>query len=94
MDKLTEAKMIAAFERVAKKANEVYEERWLTAKQMAEYVGVLTDRWLEDHGDLLPRTRFEWEENGVKRSGSWIYPLHRIQAMIADGRIKSLKKIY
>ena len=53
----------------------------------------MTQRWLRDHGDMLPRTPIEWtDKKGERHSTSYLYPLHQIQAMMADGRIKELKE--
>jgi len=93
MDKLTEAKMIAACERAIREAMECYQERWLTDREMSQYVSVMTKRWLREHGDMLPRTPIEWTDlQGKRHATSYLYPLHKIQAMIADGRIKELKQ--
>ena len=91
--KLFEAKIITAVTKVAQQHYQVNEERWLTAEQLSEYVGVFTKRWLQDHGDMLPRTPIEWEDTkGARHATSYLYPLHQIQAMIADGRIKELRE--
>jgi len=91
--KLLEAKIIAAVTKVAQQHYQVNEERWLTAEQLSEYVGVFTKRWLQDHGEMLPRTQVEWEDSkGIGHVTSYLYPLHQIQAMLADGRIKELKE--
>jgi hypothetical protein len=72
---------------------EVYQERWITDKEMSQYISVMTQRWLRDHGDMLPRTPIEWtDKQGARHATSYLYPLHQIQAMIADGRIKELKE--
>ena len=73
-------------------AMETYDERWLTDEQLAEHIGIMTKRWLREHGDMLPRTRVNWTDGkGQQHTSSWMYPLHRIQAMIEDGRISRLK---
>ena len=91
--KLLEAKIIAAVTKVAQQHYQVNEERWLTAEQLSEYVGVFTKRWLQDHGDMLPRTQVEWtDKQGIGHVTSYLYPLHQIQAMMADGRIKELRE--
>ena len=92
MDKLLRAELVATVERTVKKAMEAYQERWLTADELHEYVSLFTRRWLQDHGHLLPRTPVEWTDQlGERHTSSYLYPLHRIQAMIADGRIKDLR---
>ena len=74
------------------RAMETYDERWLTDDQLVEHIGIMTKRWLREHGDMLPRTRVNWTDGkGQQHTSSWMYPLHRIQAMIEDGRISRLK---
>ena len=93
MDRQLRAEIVATVKRSLQEAMETYDERWLTDEQICEYIGVMSKRWLRDHGDILPRTRMEWTDSkGGKHASSWLYPLHKIQAMIADGRIKELKE--
>ena len=92
MDRQLKAEIVATVKRSVAEAMEVYQERWLTDREMSQYISVMTQRWLRDHGDLLPRTPIEWtDKQGARHSTSYLYPLHQIQAMIADGRIKNLK---
>ena len=93
MDKQTKVEIKAVVRDAIQEAMEVYEERWLTDTQMEQYVSVMTQRWLRDHGEMLPRTQIEYTDATGRHSSSWLYPLHRIQAMIADGRIKELRQI-
>ena len=44
--KLLEAKIIAAVAKVAKQHYEVYEERWVTAEELCQHVGLMSERWL------------------------------------------------
>jgi hypothetical protein len=93
MDRQLKAEIVATVRRSVAEAMEVYYERWLTAKEIGEHISILSERWLRDNGDMLPRTRMEWtDQEGRQHTSSWIYPLHRLQAMIDDGRIKSLRK--
>ena len=92
MDRQLKAEIVATVKRSVAEAMEVYSERWITDKEMSQYISVMTQRWLRDHGDMLPRQQPTWKDkNGVEHSTSYLYPLHQIQAMIADGRIKNLK---
>ena len=90
--KLLEAKIIAAVVKVAKQHYEVYEERWVTAEELCQHVGLMSERWLRENGYLLPRTPMGWKDkNGEEHtSKQYMYPLHRILAMVEDGRIKRL----
>ena len=93
MDKQTKVEIKVVVRDAIREAMEVYEERWLTDVQIGEYIGVMTQRWLRDHGEMLPRTQIEYTDATGRHSSSWLYPLHRIQAMMADGRIKELRKV-
>ena len=90
--KLLEAKIIAAVAKVAKHHYEVYEERWVTDEVLCQHVGLMTKRWLRENGYLLPRTPMAWKDKeGIEHtSKQYLYPLHRILAMVEDGRIKRL----
>ena len=66
-------------------------ERWVTGDVLCEHVGTLTPRWLKDHGQMLDRTRVEWDDAEGHHTQAWLYPLHRIQTWIATGKIKELK---
>lgn len=88
MDRLLRAEIIAE----VRKSMEGLNERWVTADTLCGYVEVMTPRWLRDNGSALDRTRTEWtDRDGNRHCSSWIYPLHKILAMISDGRIKTLK---
>lgn len=66
-------------------------EKWVSAETLCEHVQGLRPRWLERHGMVFNRTRAEWTDgNGKRHAGSWMYPLHEIKQMVADGRIKEL----
>ena len=88
MDRQLKAEVVATVKRAVAEAMECYQELWLTDREMSEHISVMTQRWLRDHGDMLPRT----DKHGARHSTSYLYPLHQIQAMIADGRIKELKE--
>ena len=93
MDKQTKVEIKVVVRDAIREAMECYEERWLTDREMSQYISVLTQRWLRDHGDILPRTPIEWtDKQGARHTTSYLYPLHRIQAMMADGRIKELRE--
>ena len=93
MDARLRAEILAEVRKAMMEVN----ERWVTADVLCEHVGTLTKRWLKDHGQMLDRTRIEWDEpdeNGNMKhvvSKEWIYPLHKIQAWIATGKIKELR---
>lgn len=77
---------------VIRRAFKQYAEKWVTAETLAEHIETLNPNWLKRNGSCFNRTRVEWtDEDGKRHSGSWLYPLHEIQEMMEDGRIKSLQ---
>ena len=62
MDRQLKAEVVSTVKRAVSEAMEVYSERRITDKEMSEYISVMTQRWLRDLGDLLPRTPIEWTD--------------------------------
>ena len=87
MDKLLRAEIVAEVRKAMQEVN----EKWVTGDVLCEHVGTLTPRWLKDHGQMLDRTRVEWDDENGHHTQAWLYPLHRIQEWIATGKIKELK---
>ena len=68
------------------------EERWLTADELCKHFGMISKEWLKEYGDTLPRERIIVEKlDGAKTRTRWGYPMHEINCMIMDGRVKHLK---
>ena len=53
MDKQTKVEIKVVVRDAIREAMECYEERWLTDREMSQYISVLTQRWLRDHGDIV-----------------------------------------
>ena len=86
-ERTLEAKIVAA----VSKAMTTYNEKWVMAETLCEHVGTLTPRFLKDHGKMFNRTQVVWRDaDGVEHAQGWLYPLHEILEMVADGRIKEL----
>ena len=68
------------------------EERWLTADELCKQFGMISKEWLKEYGDTLPRQRVTVEHiDGTMHRTRWAYPMHEINMMILDGRVKHLK---
>ena len=75
-----------------RRAMEGLNERYVTAETLCEHVETLTPQWLKRNGSCFNRTRVEWtDEKGLEHIQGWLYPLHEIQEMMEDGRIKRLQ---
>ena len=68
------------------------EERWLTADELCKHFGMLSKEWLKEYGDTLPRQRVTVEHaDGTTHRTRWAYPMHAINQMILEGKVKHLK---
>ena len=72
-------------------AAEIYSEKWVTGAELCAIVGMITKDWLENFGWKLPRERIEVTcDDGTRRVTRWGYPLHQIQRMIHEGKMRDL----
>ena len=89
--KLLEEKIIAAVTKVVKLYYEMYNEKYVTGAELCEQIAMFSPNWLENFGWKLPRERIEVTgDDGKTRVTRWGYPLHHIQRMIAEGRMRSI----
>ena len=90
-DELNELKMVVR--RAMEEEREMYDEVWLTEKQLLEQFGMFTHDWLKKYGQCLqPARAIVVDEKGIEHpTQGWAYPKHRIQRMIASGEITKLR---
>ena len=90
-EELNEVK--AVVRRAIEEEREMYDEVWLTEKQLIAQFGMFTHDWLKKYGHCLhPARAIVVDENGVEHpTQGWAYPKHRIQRMIASGEIMKLR---
>ena len=82
----------AVVRRAVEEEREMYDEVWLTEKQLLEQFGMFTHDWLKKYGHCLQPVRaIVVDEQGVERRSGWAYPKHKIQRMIASGEIMKLR---
>ena len=89
--KLLRNSMTTVMKRAIEDAMLTTNEVWLSSRQLSEQFSMFNEQWLKDYGHLLPRTRCEIEKDGRVIEGKWAYPRNRIQQMIMNNEIKSLK---
>ena len=92
MDKQLRTEIIAEVRRAEREAHECYEERWVTAETLGQYIETMTKRWLQDHGHLLGRTRqiVTDSKDGTQVRSPWVYPLNKVLRMAYEGDLKGL----
>lgn len=90
-DELNELKLVVR--RVIEEEREMYDEVWLTEKQLLEQFGMFTHDWLKRYGQCLqPARAIVVDEQGVEHPTQRLaYPKHKIQRMIASGEIMKLR---
>ena len=91
LDELNEVK--AVVRRAVEEEREMYDEVWLTEKQLLEQFGMFTHDWLKKYGHCLqPARAIVVDAHGVEHPTQGLaYPKHRIQRMIASGEIMKLR---
>ena len=91
LDKETREAIAAAVREVQIEAAEIYDERYVTGKELCQQIAMFSTNWLENFGWKLPRERIiVTDEDGETRVTRWGYPIHQIQRMIAEGRMRNL----
>lgn len=81
----------AVVRRAVEEEREMYDEVWLTAKELCKQFQMFTADWLKRYGQLLePKQAVVTDLDGRKHRTSWVYPRNKIQRMIATGTIRQL----
>lgn len=74
-----------------REANEMYNEVYLNATELCKRISMFSPSWLEEYGWKLPREQVSVKsKDGMIRRTRWGYPLHQIQRMIAEGRLRDM----
>ena len=92
MDKMLRAEIVATVRETMREVLEGADEVYLTPEQLSERISFLPLEWIRRNGELLPRECAIITVNGKEMQTRWGYPLHRIQRMIAEGKLKGLKR--
>jgi hypothetical protein len=91
LDKETREAIAKAVQRAQMEAVEIYDEKWVTGAELCKAMAMFSKDWLENFGWKLPRERIEVTcDDGSRRVTRWGYPLHQIQRMIHEGRLRDL----
>lgn len=93
MDRKLREDLIAAAERGAYQAMMRANEQYLTADELCKQFQMFTKDWLDNYGDILPRTqiRVECTISGKKRCTRWGYAKLEIAENIRKGLYDDMK---
>ena len=90
LDPMLRAEIVATVRETMREVLECADEIYLTPKQLSERISFLSMEWIRRNGELLPRECAIVMVDGKPRKTNDGYPLHKIQRMIAEGRLKDL----
>lgn len=90
LDKLTREAIASAVHKAVTEQMETYDELWLTARDLCERLPMFTVDWLARYGHKLPREHLTMisTTGDVREGRTYMYPLHRIKKMVAEGRFR------
>ena len=93
MDRMLRAEIIATVRQTVAEVMEGADEVWLSPEDVCKQFSMFTPEWLRRHGELLPRekVRIVLADGTVKESRSWAYPMHKINRLIMEGRLREIK---
>lgn len=93
MDRTLRAEIVMELNKALRSAMELNHEVYVSGEQLSKQFSCFSKSWLKNYGHCLPRTQtIVTDPDGTEHCGSWAYPLHRIQRMIASNEIKKLKR--
>lgn len=90
MERALRFEIIGEVKRAMAEALREQHEVWLTGDELGKQFGFFTKSWLKTYGQLLPRERVTVNTEDGPHSTGWCYPLHQIQSMIKEGKLRTL----
>ncbi len=88
-EEMTELKMV--IRQAIEEDRQMYDEHWLTGKELTKQFGMFSPSWLKTYGKLLPHTECIVTDSNGKHRTTRCYARNKIQKMIATGEIRQLR---
>lgn len=93
MDKQTRLEIAQVVNQAAREAYLIYNEQWISAKELCEHFKMIPKSWLKSHRHLLPQSSIRYiDKDGKEKETNPAFPKHRINQMIMDGKLDFTKK--
>ena len=88
MDQKLKLEITQVVNQAAREAYLLYNEEWISGKELCKQFQQIPKSWLKTHKHLLPQstTRYLDKYGNVKETNP-AYPKHRINQMIMDGKL-------
>ena len=87
LDKQTRMELAQIINQAAREAYLIYNEEWISAKELCKQFQMFTPSWLKTKGHFLPRKNAEVSKNGKTSQTRYAYPKHEIAKMIRSGML-------
>ena len=86
MDKKLKDEIISAVIEASAQVQEMYNEKYLSPRELCNQFQMITPSWLKEHGHKLPRAKISATDGKGRITGTrYAYPQHKIARMIALG---------
>lgn len=88
MDQKLKLEITQVVNQAAREAYLLYNEEWISGKELCKQFQQIPKSWLKTHKHLLPQstTRYLDKDGNVKETNP-AYPKHRINQMIMEGKL-------
>ena len=88
IDKQTKQEIAQVVNQAAREAYLMYNEEWISAKELCKQFQMIPKSWLKTHKHLLPQSSVRYtDKDGTIKETNPAFPKHRINQMILDGKL-------
>ena len=88
IDKQTKQEIAQVVNQAAREAYLMYNEVWISAKELCKQFQMIPKSWLKTHKLLLPQSSVRYtDKDGTIKETNPAFPKHRINQMILDGKL-------
>ena len=88
LDKQTRMELAQIMNQAAREAYLIYNEEWISAKELCKQFQMIPKSWLKNHKHLLPQGTIRYlDKDGKEKETNPAFPKHRINQMIMEGKL-------
>lgn len=88
IDKQTKQEIAQVVNQASREAYLMYNEEWISAKELCKQFQMIPKSWLKTHKHLLPQSSVRYtDKDGTIKETNPAFPKHRINQMILDGKL-------
>ena len=88
IDLQTRLELAQVVNQAAREAYLLYNEEWISGKELCKQFQMIPKSWLKTHKHLLPQGTLRYrDKDGNEKVTNPAYPKHRINQMIMEGKL-------